>query len=315
MIVGSVCLSHTPLLGKASAGAAVEAEFAQAIASVSRTIAEWKPNLTVVFFPDHFNGFFYDMMPSFAVGIRATSIGDFGTIPGPVSVPEDVAADCARCCIRSGIDIATSYRMSVDHGAVQPVELLSEVSPLGDMLPIFINCAAPPLPTFGRVRALGEAVGKWAADVNRRVLFVASGGLSHDPPLPSIATTAPDAQAALIDNRNSAHAARLARQSRVYAAARAFTAGEGSLRPLNPSWDQAFLKAMAGGDLSIADNWSDDVVTEQGGRGGHEVRTWIAALAALRHSKDDYTANVAFYHPIKEWLTGTAVLAASTGTA
>lgn len=309
MIVGAACISHTPLLDKARTDPAVEAEFGAAVTRASEQIAEWRPDLTVVFFPDHFNGFFYDLMPSFCIGVRATSIGDFGTVPGPLNVPEDLAIACARSCLEQGVDVATSYRMSVDHGASQPIELLSEALPLSTILPIFINCAAPPVPRFARVRALGEAVGHWAAGINRRVLFVASGGLSHDPPLPSIATASPEAEAALIDNRNMHHAGRLARQGRTYNARFGYAAGTSSLRSLNPDWDNAFLRSLVEGDLAVADAWSDDAITQAGGRGAHEVRTWIAALAAL-NATGGYRAEVEFYRPITEWLTGTALLSA-----
>ena len=53
-------------------------------------------------------------------------------------------------------DVAVSYRMPVDHGFVQMWEAV-----LGDfksipILPIFVNAAAPPVPTYRRARQLGE---------------------------------------------------------------------------------------------------------------------------------------------------------------
>lgn len=309
MIVGAVCLSHSPLLDKARADGSVERDFNAAVARLSAQVAAWQPDVAVVFYPDHFNGFFYDLMPAFCIGVRAASIGDYGTIPGALDVPEGLALDCARSCAGAGIDLAVSYRMSVDHGGVQPIELLSADHPLSRIIPVFVNCAAPPLPTFARVRALGTAVGQWAAGVDCRVLLVASGGLSHDPPTPSIIGAPSDVQAMLIDNRGQEHSKRLARQSRVFDARSSFMRGGGPLRPLNPDWDQAFLKSMADGELEVGDGWSEEAVTSAGGRGGHEVRTWVAALAAAR-SRGAYRAETAFYHPIKEWLTGTALLSA-----
>ena len=308
MIVGAVCLSHTPLLDKARALPEVEREFEAAIARAAAQIEVWAPDLTVVFFPDHFNGFFYDLMPPYCIGARASSIGDYGTTPGAIQVPEELAASCAKACLDAGVDAALSYRMRVDHGAVQPIELLSRGHRLTSILPIFINCAAPPLPRFARIRALGEAVGRWAESLDRKVLVLASGGLSHDPPLPSMAVAKPEEQAALIDNRGLDHAGRMARQDRVFNARFAYVAGTSPLLPLNPAWDRNFLDRMVEGAVDIGDTWVDQELSATAGRGGHEVRNWIAALAAL----GPYAAKVEFYQPIKEWLTGTGILTATS---
>ena len=64
---------------------------------------------------------------------------------------------------------------------------------------------------------------------------------------------------------------------------------------------------MVEGALDIGDDWSDQEISATAGRGGHEVRNWIAALAAL----GPYAAKVEFYQPIKEWLTGTGILTAT----
>lgn len=307
MIVGAVCMSHTPLLDKARTDPAVEQEFEAALAKVAAQIEAWAPDLTVVFFPDHFNGFFYDLMPPYCIGARASSIGDYGTAPGVLQVPEDLAVACAKACLDLGVDVALSYRMRVDHGAAQPIELLSRGHRLSPILPIFINCAAPPLPRFSRIRALGAAVGRWAQALDVKVLMLASGGLSHDPPLPSMATAKPEDQAALIDNRGLDHAGRMVRQSRTFNARFAYVEGTSPLLPLDPAWDRDFLDAMVAGNLTIGDDWADRELAAIAGRGGHEVRNWIAALSAL----GGYSAKVEFYQPIKEWLTGTGILTAT----
>jgi hypothetical protein len=42
------------------------------------------------------------------------------------------------------------------------------------------------LPGFNRARMLGEAIGQWAKSLNKRAVL-ASGGLSHQPPVPELA--------------------------------------------------------------------------------------------------------------------------------
>lgn len=312
MIPGLVCMSHTPLLDRNRPEPEVERRFDAAVSRSAERIAAWEPDLAVLFFPDHFNGFFYDLMPSFCVGVRANSVGDYGTAPGSLRIPEDLALDLARAVIADGVDIAVSYRMTVDHGAAQPIELLSETAAITRVIPVFVNCAAAPRPTFARVRALGEAVGRWAAAREERVVVIGSGGLSHDPPIPSLAGASPEIQAGLIDGRASDHAARTARQNRVLGLGRAFARGETPVRPIHAQWDRDFLDALRDGDTAFCDQWSEDAFTEQAGRGGHEVRTWVAGFAALRAGGTGACeTDVAFYEPIKEWITGTAVATAT----
>src|SRR5262249_56714243 len=61
------------------------------------------------------------------------------------------------------------------------------------VIPIFINSVATPLGPLRRVRALGAAVGTYVATLGSRVLVIGSGGLSHDPPVPTLATAPPAA--------------------------------------------------------------------------------------------------------------------------
>jgi 2,3-dihydroxyphenylpropionate 1,2-dioxygenase len=310
MITGVVCMSHSPLLDRNRTDAGCEARFNAAIRSAEEFTATGEPELTVVFFPDHLSGFFYNMMPSFCVGAAGSSIGDYGTAPGQLDIPEDIAMDCAAACIADGIDVAVSLKMSVDHGAVQPIEMLSTQHALTRIIPIFINCAAAPRPTFDRVRALGRAVGGWAEARPERILFVASGGLSHDPPLPSLKGATPEVRDRLVNGGALTHKDRVSRQNRVLGEGVNFVAGTSKLRPLNPEWDRSFLDALVSGDLASLDHLEDEEITTTAGRGGHEVRSWVAALAAIQ-TRAPYKADVLFYAPIPEWITGMGILTAA----
>src|SRR5258708_40034548 len=96
-----------------------------------------------------------------------------------------------------------------------------------------------------RVRLLGEAMGAFALSTGKRALVVGSGGISHEPPVPEMATAAPEAQERLIAGRNPSAADRAARQERTIAAGRSFAARTSSLPELNPDWDRAGLKRLA----------------------------------------------------------------------
>ena len=95
------------------------------------------------------------------------------------------------------IDLAVSLDMQVDHGAVQPMEILFGDITAKPFVPVFVNSVAPPFTPLQRVRLLGEAIGRYLADLDQKVLLIASGGLSHDPPVPRLAT-ANDAMAAAV---------------------------------------------------------------------------------------------------------------------
>ncbi len=308
MIVGSVCMSHSPIMDRNRAAPDAEERFWAAIDKAADYVAAADPDLVVVFHPDHVNGFFYRQLPSFCIGIEAASVGDFGTAAGKLDIPETRAWSCAERVLKSGVDAAISYRMDVDHGGVQPIELLSTKHPMSRLIPIFINCALAPRPTFARVRALGEAVGKWAAACHERVLIIGSGGLSHDPPIPSLATATPEVRQRLIEGGALLHAARAARQNNVMGEGPKFAAGQSKLLPLDPEWDRMLLDSFGSGNLTVLDNSDDDTITRTGGRGGHEVRCWFAALAALG---PDYRSDVLFYEPIPEWLTGMGIMTAN----
>lgn len=312
MIVGSVCLSHSPLKDQVRPDPACEARFDAALSSAAAFVAERQPDIAIVLYPDHINGFFYKLLPPFCIGVEAISIGDYGTAAGKLDIPEERAVDLARSVLISGVDTAISHEMQVDHGAVQPLEWLSEHYHIPHVIPVFVNCAAPPLPTFARARALGDAVGEWARHAPERVLIVGSGGLSHDPPMADLATATPEMRKRLISGTALPHAQRYARQSRARTEGNAMVVGKSRLLPADSAWDRTILDALLGNDLSVLDDWSDEAISQTGGRGGHEVRTWVAALAALGPG---YAATELFYGAIKAWITGMGIVCATPAAA
>lgn len=310
MIVGAVCMSHSPLMGTALEDRDTQAGFDSAVAKAARFVAEQEPDLVVMFFPDHVNGFFYRMLPPFAVIAEGESIGDWGTTAGRLNIPSDLAAACHGALLGAGVDAAISWKGEVDHGATQPLELMAAAWPMPPVVPVFLNCALAPRPGFARVRALGQAVHDWAAGLDRRVLMMASGGLSHDPPIPALEGAPPEVRKRLVEGGALTHAQRVARQQRVIEEGRKSRDGTSTLTPLNPDWDRALLDALAQGRLDLFDTADEAEMTAIGGRGGHEVRSWFAALAALG---PDYRAEELFYAPIDPWLTGMGIMIARPG--
>lgn len=314
MTMRMICASHTPLMDHVDADPAIDREVRAHFASLAKEIADYDPELVIIFGPDHFKGFFCDMLPPFTVGVRAEAIGDYDIGGGPFDVPESLALGCVDAVRAADVDVAVSYRMQADHGFAQLMVLLGGRVDRWPSLPIHVNCAGPPLPSFRRVKALGTAVGRWAAGLDRRVLVLGSGGLSHDPPIPSIDTAPPPVAEMLIAGRNPPMEARRAREQANFEAARKLARGEGKALPLNPDWDRGFMAQMAAGDFEAVAVLSDGELTRVAGCGGHEVRTWVAAYAAMT-AAGPVASSRAYYHDIPQWNAGMGIAAAETAGA
>jgi 2,3-dihydroxyphenylpropionate 1,2-dioxygenase len=299
--------SHSPLLEHADLPADITGELRDAFAHARAFVRDFDPDIVVNFGPDHYNGFFYRLMPSFCIGYAAESIGDYGSQAGRLNVPADLARGIAEAVIAEGIDLAVSLDMQVDHGAVQPMEIVYGDITAKPFVPIFINSVAPPFTPLARIRLLGEAVGRHLATLDQKVLLIASGGLSHDPPVPRLATATPDQRRMLMGEGGPlTPEAREARQRRVIDAAREFTAGTATIQDLAPDWDRELLRILASGDLSPIDAWDPDEMTRIAGHSSHEVRTWIAAHAALG-AAGPYSVKFSYYRPIRELIAGFAL--------
>jgi 2,3-dihydroxyphenylpropionate 1,2-dioxygenase len=309
MTFAVVCAAHAPLASHDSTVAPQKAEYLAAMKRTGDWVREFAPDLIIEFAQDHFNGFFYRLMPSFCIGIEATAIGDWATCEGPLNVPASLARDALQAVQADEIDCAISYRMTVDHGFTQVLELMFGNMNAYPVIPVMINCAAPPRPTFRRVRLLGEALGHFARRNNLRVLFLGSGGLSHDPPMVKLDGAETSAREAMIVGGPVDQQARAARENRVVKAALGFAEGRNGHRPPNAPWDRQFMALLQSGDLGQVDSWQEDEITDLAGSGGHEVRAWIAAFAALSAAKGpNYVSHIEYYEAVMLWMTGMGIM-------
>jgi 2,3-dihydroxyphenylpropionate 1,2-dioxygenase len=184
-------MSHSPLLHLPGPSQDLLNDIDGALTRARDFVADFNPEIVAIFAPDHYNGFFYRTMPPFCIGTEAQGVGDYGTHKGPLDVPKALAVACAEAVLSAGVDVAISASMDVDHGTVQPLENLFGKATARPVIPIFINSVATPLGPLHRCRTLGTAVGSYLASLNKRVLVLGSGGLSHDPPVPTLATATP----------------------------------------------------------------------------------------------------------------------------
>jgi hypothetical protein len=74
---------------------------------------------------------------------------------------------------------------------------------------------------------------------------------------------------------------------------------------INSDWDHRLLEIIANGQAESLVGWGDAEILEPAGNGAQELRNWMTALGALEEQRP---AEVLAYEPIKEWLTGIAVV-------
>jgi len=303
----AICASHTPLKDHHSPGADVQRAVDACFARLRAEVAAYAPELVIVFGPDHFNGFFHHLMPPFCIGAQAESVGDWNTPAGRLPTDPALAERLAQHLFERDVDIAVSHRMEVDHGLTQTLAMLMDWATLPPVLPIFVNCVGAPRPPLKRVLALGRAVGEFAATLDRRVLVIGSGGLSHDPPVPALASAPPEVRERLINGGALLPEARAARQARVIEEGLKQADGRSECTPLNPVWDRRFLERLCARDFAALCADTDDEITRQAGRGGHEIRAWLAVAAAMA-AVGAPPAQVELYLPIPVWVAGFGVL-------
>jgi len=302
-------LSHTPLMGLNPIPPAVERPLQDALATARERAKAFAPDLVVLIAPDHYNGFFNDLMPAFCIGTQAHGVGDYLSPEGPLNVNGDVAIRLADHLMDVGFDIAVSRRMRVDHGFTQPLQILWGGLDSPPVIPLFVNAvAAPGIPRVRRCRALGDAIGRFLERLPGRTLLIGSGGLSHDPPVPTLANPDPAIRERITVRREATAEEQEAKKQRVMAAGLALAAGDCSMKPLNPEWDRKWMDAIAAGgaDLDALNEMDEESIARHGGFSAHESKTWLIGRAAIGSGAADCAFR--FYQAIPDYIAGFGAL-------
>ncbi len=190
-IIGGIGTSHVPTIGvaydKGKRNDPTWTPLFEGYDPVARWLAETSPDVLVFFYNDHATSFFFDLYPTFALGVSPSfELPDEGAgkrpLP-PIKGHSDLAIHVAESLVNDEFDIATFQDRPLDHGCNSPLSMLWPHEPdwPGAVLPIEVNVLQYPLPTAHRCYKLGQAVRR-AVDSypeDLRVVVVGTGGLSH----------------------------------------------------------------------------------------------------------------------------------------
>jgi 2,3-dihydroxyphenylpropionate 1,2-dioxygenase len=274
--------------------------FRDALSAAAQSIAAARPDAVVIVGSNHFRGFWLDLMPAFTIGVgEVVSSGEHGTPQGELRSDPELGKHILGSLVAQDFDVAFSTRLTVDHGISHAVQwLLAEAS--APIVPIVINCFAPPLPSLKRTGAFGAALraALQSAPGARRIVVIGTGGLSHHLPFPDWRAPKTDDDEFLVtswrEGRGRWQDYEQRRRSLIVSAP----------PRLNETFDLAFLGALETGALpAFLEGMTNEDLIERAGNGAAEVRAWQAMAAALGHRPSQTLA----YSPMPEWLTGMAV--------
>jgi protocatechuate 4,5-dioxygenase beta chain len=136
----------------------------------------------VVIANDHFNTFFLDNFPTFAIGVADASFGPNDQTRMPrtdFAVHAELAAHLLKAAMGAGFDLAVTRDFGVDHAMLVPLHYLTD-DVKTPVVPIWVNAFVKPLPSARRCYGLGamlkSAIGSLPRDL--RVAVLASGSFS-----------------------------------------------------------------------------------------------------------------------------------------
>ncbi len=190
-IIGGIGTSHVPTIGvaydKGKQDDPAWAPLFKGYKPVADWLAEKKPDALVFFYNDHATTFFFDLYPTFALGIGAQfEIADEGAGKRPLPPMRgnvDLSIHIAESLVNDEFDITTFQDRPIDHGCASPLPLLWPHAPdwPGVIVPIAINVLQFPIPTAKRCYKLGQALRRAIESYpeDLKVVVVGTGGLSH----------------------------------------------------------------------------------------------------------------------------------------
>jgi protocatechuate 4,5-dioxygenase beta chain len=254
-IVAGIGVPHAPSSPAVVAKQGPDGTLARHYADVARHLADIAPDVLVVFSNDHFNTFFLDNFPTFAIGAAETTSGPNDQTPMPryeLAVHAALARHLRARGIEDGFDLAIAEEFGLDHSFMVPMHFLNTETKI-PIVPIWVNGFLPPLPSAPRCYALGRslraAVESWPEDL--RVVPIGSGSFSLEIGGPKID---PGARNGVPD----------------------------------PGWAERVLDLLADGSFGRLIDEATPARLAQAGNASGEVLNWIAMLGMIADGKPRY---------------------------
>jgi aromatic ring-opening dioxygenase catalytic subunit (LigB family) len=149
---------------------------------MGRQLASAELDAIIVVGTDHYETFGLKNYPTFCIGVAAEyeGWGENNTVTVAAHGDEKLSADLVAGLVTRDFDISRSYDMPLDHSFMTPLSRV-ESSQKPALVPLFVNCNTPPLASFRRCFALGQAIRAVveALPGDTRVGVLATGGISH----------------------------------------------------------------------------------------------------------------------------------------
>ena len=188
-VVGGIGTSHAPTIGVAWDKGQQNEPLWAPLFSGYVPAKEWldaaKPDLFLIIYNDHVNQFFFDAYPTFALGVGAVhgqadegyGKRDLADLPGD----PDFAWHLARSLVEDEFDPTICQEMTLDHGVLSFLPLLTDTDWKVPVVPLAVNVIQHPIPTARRLFRLGGALRRAIESYprDRRIVVFGTGGLTH----------------------------------------------------------------------------------------------------------------------------------------
>ncbi|WP_230492736.1 extradiol dioxygenase [Martelella alba] len=317
-------MSHVPgALGWADAPAIDQRKrLAEIHDKLKQCITDTKPNLIIAFLDDHFENHFRQLMPTLGVPIADSHIGPakymmkalkFDT-QHPIPSNVTIAKLLHEKLIHGGFEAARMGEIEYGNNLMMPLKFIRPEFDI-EVVPIYINVFSPPLMPYWRAYDLGLKVREIVDSLSDayRVHFLATGGLSHWPPVWTEGAPEQDTFLQRMKVYQTIGKEALNTDPTLYSDFAQYEIDMmskmewpiGHRHPLvNEEWDREMLHHFEIGDIDYMRALTFDEVETRGGHGGHEALNWVALMGAMKGTRPDYVA----YESVPEWITGMSYL-------
>ncbi|ADZ69539.1 extradiol ring-cleavage dioxygenase [Polymorphum gilvum] len=252
-IVGGIGVPHTPYFPRFAAQEGSNGEINTFFGKVRADLEAHRPDVILMIDTDHFNTFYFDTYPTFAVGVDHGFYGPVDDValmpPRVIRSHKTLALHLHRELIARDFDSALVTNFKVGHSVCVPFHFLTPgfEQPI---IPIFLNGHLPPMPSARRAYAFGKALRlailSWPEDI--RVEVIGTGSFSLDVAGPKMFP------------------------------------GENYGVPDLP-WAKRVIELMLTGDIeTLLDEASEERMLAAGNVGG-ELLNWIAMIGAVANDR------------------------------